>query len=419
MTSITTRKTGSRFIRFDDEDGMTQTISIGRTPQRVAETICRHVEVLASSRAMSSSISRDTALWVTTIGDNLHGKLARVGLVEPRQRATLGNLIESFIRSRDDVKPSTRLVYKRAKKHLLAHFGENRRLDAITKADAHEWRHYMLRYGLAEATTRKATSIARQMFREAIRRGLVEINPFDGLPATVGGSTDRLRFIARDDMSKVLAACPCNQWKAIFALARFGGLRCPSEVLSLKWEHVNWEKDRLTIPSPKTADQGKASRIIPLFAEVRNALLTVFEEAEPGAERIITRYRPGANLGVHAARIIQRAGLKVWPKVFQNLRASFATELVEQLPTHVAADWCGHTQAVAQKHYLQVTDEHFDQTIEGAHIRAHMKVHDGLRNKEKRELTDSYATNETSGSYMKKQVPAGSAETCSSGPGRT
>ena len=43
-----------------------------------------------------------------------------------------------------------------------------------------------------------------------------------------------------------------------------------------------------------------------------------------------TRYRDAnANLRTRLARIIERAGLEVWPKLFQNLRLTRETELAE------------------------------------------------------------------------------------------
>ena len=43
----------------------------------------------------------------------------------------------------------------------------------------------------------------------------------------------------------------------------------------------------------------------------------------------------------------------------QNLRSSRETELVEQFPAHLVAYWMNHSTRIAQKHYLQVTDEHY------------------------------------------------------------
>ena len=76
---------------------------------------------------------------------------------------------------------------------------------------------------------------------------------------------------------------------------------------------------------------------------------------------MITRYRnSNTNLRTQLQRIIAKAGLKSWPKLWQNLRATRETELAETYPMHVVCAWIGDTQAVAQKHYLQVTDEHYE-----------------------------------------------------------
>jgi hypothetical protein len=60
-----------------------------------------------------------------------------------------------------------------------------------------------------------------------------------------------------------------------------------------------------------------------------------------------------------AHRIIRRAGLKPWERVFQNLRSSRETELVEDFPVHVVTDWIGNNPDVAKMHYLQTREERF------------------------------------------------------------
>ena len=63
-------------------------------------------------------------------------------------------------------------------------------------------------------------------------------------------------------------------------------------------------------------------------------------------------------------RIIRRAGLTPWPKLFHNLRASRETELAAQYPIHVVCAWIGNTEMIAAKHYLQVTEAHFEQAAQ-------------------------------------------------------
>src|SRR5215470_17125350 len=70
---------------------------------------------------------------------------------------------------------------------------------------------------------------------------------------------------------------------------RDGGLCCPSEVLSLEWRHAGWERNRVTVPSPKTDRyDGKGTRTIPLFPELRPFLEEAFELAEPGQSYVVS-----------------------------------------------------------------------------------------------------------------------------------
>lgn len=179
---------------------------------------------------------------------------------------------------------------------------------------------------------------------------------------------ERDHFVTRADAEKLLAACPDVEWRLIFALSRYGGLRCPSEHLALTWGDVNWEHERFTVHSPKTEHhEGKGERVVPLFPELRPYLEAAFDSAEEGAVHVVTRYRDAnANLRTQLLRIIRRAGLKPWPKLFQNLRASRATELASEHLAHVAAAWLGHSTVVANKHYWQVTEADFAKVARSA-----------------------------------------------------
>ena len=101
--------------------------------------------------------------------------------------------------------------------------------------------------------------------------------------------------------------------------------------------------------------------MIHLSPELLPFLREAFEKAEPGTEFVITGYRDAAqNLRTKLQRIIRRAGVEPWPKLFQNLRSSRETELARSWPLHVVTKWIGNSQPVVLKHYLQVTDEDDD-----------------------------------------------------------
>lgn len=117
----------------------------------------------------------------------------------------------------------------------------------------------------------------------------------------------------------------------------------------------------MTVTSPKTEHHvGKGYRTVPLFPELRPHLEAVYDAAPEGTEFVITHYRDGGvNLRSQLLKIIRRAGLQPWPKLFHNLRSSRQTELEESFPSHVVCAWIGNSEKVARKHYLQVTEAHF------------------------------------------------------------
>ena len=192
------------------------------------------------------------------------------------------------------------------------------------------------------------------------------------------GNVDKSRwyFITHDEIAKLLETAPNQDWRTITALCRLGGLRCPSEVLSLRWEDVLWAQSRIVITSPKTEHHaGKESRVMPLFPLLRPHLEQAFEAATDGAEYVIAHetYRKATqgpsgwkncNLRTQMEKIIRRVGLVQWPRLFHNLRATRETELAEEFPIHVVAAWMENTPRVALKHYLQVTDADFEKAIQ-------------------------------------------------------
>ena len=236
---------------------------------------------------------------------------------------------------------------------------------AIGSLQAAEWRVKLKADKLAEATISKRIKLARQIFRQAVRWKMLVENPFTDIKAGSQMNKSLQRFISRGDIAKITVACPDTQWRLIVGLSRFGGIRCPSETLALKWADVDWEQSRIRVASSKTEQYpGREERYIPLFPELRPHLLSAFEEAEPGSEYVITRYRQlNANLRTQLHRIIRKAGLTPWPRPFHNLRSTRQTELTEQCPAHVVCSWIGNTERVAANHYLQTTDAHFARAV--------------------------------------------------------
>lgn len=343
---------------FVDGDGNRRAIYLGCISRANAQSVRVKVEALADAQLLGNSPLREVSLWLKGLDAVFYDKLVAVGLAEPRHRALLGDFVDQYTAGRTDLKRGTLAVMKQGRDGLVEYFGVDRRMDTITPGEADAWRLSMLKQHYSEATVRKRTQVAKQLYRAAIRLRLVESDPFSDLPSGSRENRERLRFIDHETIDKVLDACPDDQWRLIVRLCRYGGVRCPSEIMPLRWTDIDFHARTVRITSPKTAHhEGKGERVIPLFCELAKPLQDAFDAATVGSEYVITRYRhDNANLRTQFEKIIRRAGLAPWPKPFHNLRASRETELCKVFPLHVVTQWIGNTARIAAKHYLTTTD---------------------------------------------------------------
>ncbi len=366
MASISKRSNGRWFLRCVIPDGRRPTIALGTRSERQAVSVKLRIENIVAALETGQPLDPETSVWINGLKPKFRKRLERAGLLtktaEPEQ-TNLGAFLDGYIALRADVKGSTATVYKHTRRCLIEYLGADKPLASVTPGDADQWRIWLAHdQELGENTIKRRCGIAKQFFRAAFRRRLIGENPFaDMRGIAVQRNRERFYYVSQADAQKVLDACPDAQWRLLFALSRFGGLRCPSEHLALRWGDIDWERGRMTVRSPKTEHhEGKESRVVPIFPELHPYLEQAFDEAEPGTEFVITRYRDSnANLRTHLCRIIAKAGLKPWPKLFQNLRSTRQTELADEYPAHVVCSWIGNSVDVAREHYLQVTDEHF------------------------------------------------------------
>jgi len=335
-----------------------------------AKYIKSHIEHLLQAKITAQPLDRRTAEWLTELEEPLAKKLARAGLLAGKDLPIpIGLFLDQYTTLRNDVKPATKEVWGQVVRNVKEHFGENRDLKTITVADAEAFKAYLVGQQLSSTTVHKRLQFTRSFFRVAVKRKLIEENPFAEVSAKAIINRDRQRFVTHDETDELLAVANLD-WRVIISLARYGGLRCPSEVLSLRWQDIDWNAARIAVPSPKTEHhEGKGSRVIPLFPELRGVLNEAAAEAAPDAEYVVEGYRDKAltergwrncNLRTQFERIIKRAGLTPWPRIFHALRSSRETELAAQYPIQVVTAWLGNTPRIALKHYLQVTDADFD-----------------------------------------------------------
>jgi integrase len=367
MATIVSYDIGLKQIEFVPAKGQRRRIvRLGSVSMKIAESWKAKIEALVSDNRQSRPHDAEVAQWLAGLDETMLDKLRKVGLADGvgTSQMTLATFLDQYIAGRGDTKPATKTVYGHTRRCLVEFFGEDKFMRDVTPGDADAFRvHLATTEKLADNTVRRRIGIAKQFFRAAIRRKLLTTNPFDGQSTMVRQNPKRFYFVSVEQAQAVLDALPSAQWRLAFALCRYAGCRCPSELLALKWEHVNWEKMRFVVNSPKTEHHESAGiRVVPIFPELYPYFRDAFEAAETGAVFCCPQYAENAGrlYTKMVSAAVARAGLTVWPKLFVNLRSTRETELVERFPVHVVTRWLGNSPNIAAKHYLQVTEAHYD-----------------------------------------------------------
>ncbi|GAA4455378.1 tyrosine-type recombinase/integrase [Novipirellula rosea] len=338
---------------------------LGPISKRAADAVARHIDELVRASAANVTPAAEAAKWANGVDERINKSLVKWGLIEPRvvvesEDRFCGTFFERLIQ--DKWEGRTARNYRQGAKSFVEHFGAERTLASITAVDFEKWHRWMPNNGLAQSTANKRAKMVRTMLKEAVRRKIIATNP--GAETKIGGEVNRDRdhYVSRADAAKILEKCD-TEWALIFGLCRYAGFRCPSEVTTLRWSDIQWDDNRLRIDSPKTG-----LRFCPLFPELRPILETAATEAGEQAlmhnHRCVQTHRDSeSNLRTQLHRIVEAAGLVPWQKCFVNLRASCRTDLSDRFPDHCVNSWLGQSSRIAERHYLQTTDAHWERAV--------------------------------------------------------
>lgn len=334
-----------------------KTVRLGPVPPRAAERFREKVEALVACKRLNQPPDPEMAGWLAGVSDDVHRSLGAIGLAEPRGPISATPTLEAFLakyiaqRGGEITARSIELLGQ-TKVKMIKTFGANTPLDRITPDHAADWRAAMVGE-LSEATTRLHTRNAKTFFNNAVDRELIDRNPFRMLPSSAVAA-NRDHYVSVEDAERVMARLPDREYRLLFGLARFAGLRVPSETHILTWDRVNLQAGRLSVYAPKTG----STRVVPIVPRLSGLLKVAWSQREPEFDQVLTVSTNNMHRTVRAA--IQEAGVEPWPDLFQALRRSCETDLAMTFPQHAVSSWLGHGIGVSAKHYLQIPAELYE-----------------------------------------------------------
>ena len=392
MASLCKDKNGWYSVQFYTGSTKRSKITLGTKNERTADRTLEKIELLIRAKQFGQALEADSLTWLQKIsGTELEVKLKKANLLlggplsgSPEAiRANapyLGDFLAGYIEMRKGLKFWTIRNMKTAGNLLIAFFGKDKKVSEITPADGETFFHHLTGKGYAKATISRAMRRAITFFKFAQKSHFVIDNPFQGIKLPKQTNKSRMAFIDITTIDKLLDQCPDNFWRLVVSLARYGGLRIPSELMGLTWDCVDWAAGKLKVFSPKTEhNEGGEFRWIPLYPEIKIYLEEAKKSATEGEKRIFPELTdPRVNLGQELRRIIKKAGLPQWPKIFVNLRSSRSTELANRFPQRAISDWMGAeslplvgdsqnalaVSASIMGHSPKVSHEHYQQTLD-------------------------------------------------------
>jgi integrase len=363
MATLSIDKTGKTpgYLIQWCESGYRKSIYLGgrRFSQKTAERLKEVIELLIHYRDNNVLIlDKLTQAWLETSSPIIREKLAKVGLIELPKQHTCGELWKEFLRQKTDIKPQTFRLYEMTEQKFFAFFSEKDSIHSLNQERMTEWINSISGASASIALYVKQTKAVFNWAKD--QKKWIKDSPLLGIG---GGSFENHandRIITLQEYRKLLSACPDQEWRLIIALARIGGLRCPSELMPLRWFDFDFERKYFVVRSPKTEryPTGK-SRDVPIFPELVPELRALQKESA-GTEFVINCFtrngiRPEfPDLGYKFGVIAKKVGLGDVPRPFDNMRASRSNELRRNphIGVKLESIWLGHSPEVADNHYF-------------------------------------------------------------------
>lgn len=345
------------------EDGRRTTLRLGALSEKSATEVSGHIDHLIECRKHGTGISEATKAWLQSADQSLISKLHSFGLCGLVHNPTVESFAADFVsRKKSSTKSGTQFLIQQVEKQLVSHFGKDKRVSEITRVDAKAHWQWLLKNGLGVNTAKRRLGRVREIFNEAVEFGIIHSNPFQmrSLPVSVGaGAKD---YVEASTIQAVIEHLPADklEWKLLLAFGRFVGCRMPSEIENLTWDDVNWAANTILLRSPKTEHhEGKSERMVPIFPEVADLLLTQAETVPTGTVYVFPELRKHTNTATTVKKMVVAAGFETWPKFWNSLRASRETDLMDHYGLRKACGWIGNSPAVAMKHYALLRKSDF------------------------------------------------------------
>ncbi len=240
-------------------------------------------------------------------------------------------------------------------------------LSELDAQDGEAYKAAMKQRRLSPTTIARRLGSARCILQDAVRERLLSSNPWRTVTQRTGNVGARRVYVPVGDILRVIETAPNVYWRLLIALARLEAYVYHLRPYPCGGATSSGRK--IGSRCPVRRHPTRASRI-ESFRCSRPYLEDLWEITPPGREYVFPddwRWRSqgpngwaSANFRTTFEKIIRRAGVEPWPKLWHNLRASFEGDLATDFPLATVTKWLGNTPSIALRHYVDPTDKTFE-----------------------------------------------------------
>ena len=334
------------------ERGKQKTLYLGRDfTAGSADRVAKMLTDILACRNRGDSVPLEIFRKIETLPERVQRSFERLGLIGGATNRTLASLLWAFYESKGHLKASTQEGYKFFGRLLSEFFGDCRKISLIEKLDCERFKAVLLKRYSA-CTVSRGIRRCRTIFRFAVEAEWLLRNPFVGVSGSVEVNLDRQVYIDRKMIYRVMEFCRDDYDRLLFALARFGGLRIPSEIRRLRF--CDFAGNVIQIhPDTKTG-----AREVPFLGEIREIFDRIVVNLGKNFEPADLVFGTLGNFRYRFVSAIRASGVEQWEKLFVNLRSSCITDFVERGYQEKTLDAIfGNSSAVRSRHYVQFRKE--------------------------------------------------------------
>ncbi len=359
------KKLNNRRISIQDVDGKRINIYLPVGTTKAAKEIFKaFAKKLIKHEQGNLELSDKDIKYLETFSTVYKEKLKKLGIKfkeENPEEYQLFNLVNVFNKAKDktDDSEDNKGKYNLTGQRLIKKFGATKDIRDLTQEDGFDFWDYLVTEcnQRRDGTARRINGYAHTIFNSAVKKKLIDISPFDEVPKNSKPNHERHFEITPEITQKIWKYITNDEDKLRFVIMRFLGLRCPSELNLLQWNHFNFHDGMVKIHAPKNKKNSKYIRWMPFtHPNVLPVVKRAFEKRNRGGDESIVTPLDQTNLSYRVRRWIGAAGLEVWPNLLSNFRKTAVTEASRVLPSHVVCAYFGHSEKVSKENYRMVTE---------------------------------------------------------------